>query len=332
MRRMATRCLMGLMGIGMTLTGPALGAEDDDGPMITFQLENDSVANTDRNYTNGIVFGYSPAMRDTPWADDLADALPLLSSYGRERVLFSLGQTMFTPSDITVRRPQPKDHPWAGFLFGSMELLSEAERHLDQISLTLGVVGPASLAGETQSFVHDVMGAAEPRGWDNQIDNEPVLNLAYKRSWPGAIKAEPLGLEADLTPHAGAALGNAHIHANAGFMVRFGQSLRVDAGPPLIGPSRPGTAVFDSTAGDGWYLFAGIDARAVARNIFLDGNTFGDGSPSVDRRPFVGELRAGVEVFINDVRVGYTHVIGTKAFDTQQGLTNHGAVSIAVQF
>ena len=330
MRHISKLCVLGLMGVGFAV--PAFAADDDDGAIITFQLENDTFANTDRNYTNGIVIGYSPAMRDTPWADGLADVLPLMSSYGRERVLFTVGQTMFTPSDITIREPQPDDHPWAGFLFASMELLSEAERHLDHMSLTLGVVGPASQAGETQSFVHDIMHVAEPRGWDNQIDNEPVVNLGYKRSWPGAVRAEPLGLEADITPHVGAALGNAYIHANAGFMVRLGQSLRVDAGPPLIGPSQPGTAVFDPGAGDGWYVFAGTDVRAVARNIFLDGNTFGDGSPSVDKNYLVGELRAGIEVTLNDVRVGYTHVVGTKQFETQRGLTNHGAVSIAVSF
>ncbi|SDE39751.1 lipid A deacylase LpxR family protein [Rhodospira trueperi] len=328
----STLRVLSLIGLGLGLAAPAFADAGDDGAIVTFQLENDSFANTDRNYTNGVVIGYSPAMRDTPWADDLAAFLPLMSAYGRERVLFSLGQTMFTPSDITIREPQPDEHPWAGFLFGSMELFSEAEHHLDQMSLTVGMVGPAAQAGITQTIVHDIMHVARPRGWDNQLDNEPVVNLGYKRSWPGAARAEPLGLEMDLTPHVGAAFGNAYIHANAGAMVRLGQSLRVDAGPPLIGPSRPGTAVFDPGADDGWYVFAGIEGRAVARDIFLDGNTFGDGSPRVDKNPLVGEVRAGVQFFFNNVRVGYTHVLGTKTFDTQNGLTNHGAVSIAIGF
>ncbi|MBB4312303.1 lipid A deacylase LpxR family protein [Roseospira marina] len=323
----------GLCAAGIAMTAPAFADNegDNDGDIVTFQLENDTFANTDRNYTNGIAVGFSPAMRKTPWANDLAAFLPMMSPHGRERVVFSLGQTMYTPTDITIRQEQPDEHPWGGFLFGSAELISEGEGHLDQMSLTLGVVGPASQAGDTQAFVHDILDVAEPQGWDNQIHDEPVVNLAYQRSWPGFLKASALGLEADVTPHAGGAFGNAFIHANAGTMVRFGQGLKVDAGPPLIGPSRPGTPVFDTGVGSGWYLFAGLDARAVARDIFLDGNTFRD-SASVDKKPFVGEAHAGAVVYFNDFRIAYTHVFQTKQFDTQNGLGSHGALSIAVNF
>ena len=46
----------------------------------------------------------------------------------------------------------------------------------------------------------------------------------------------------------------------------------------------------------GFSLFGGVQARGVARNIFLDGSTFGR-SPSVTREAFVYDLVAGVEVF-----------------------------------
>lgn len=66
-------------------------------------------------------------------------------------------------------------------------------------------------------------------------------------------------------------------------MLRLGQRLPLDYGPPRIQPSLPGSGFFVPPQDRfGWYLFAGVEGRAVARNIFLDGNTFRD-SRSVDK-------------------------------------------------
>ena len=42
-----------------------------------------------------------------------------------------------------------------------------------------------------------------------------------------------------------------------------------------------------------WYAFAGIEGRAVGRNIFLDGNSWGT-SRSVQKYNLVSEFDAGV--------------------------------------
>jgi hypothetical protein len=46
----------------------------------------------------------------------------------------------------------------------------------------------------------------------------------------------------------------------------------------------------------GWDLFFGTQGRAVARNIFLDGNTF-QNSRSVSKEPVVADLIIGAELF-----------------------------------
>ena len=55
----------------------------------------------------------------------------------------------------------------------------------------------------------------------------------------------------------------------------------------------PGGGYFRRKKGFNWYLFAGLEGRAVFRNIFLDGNTFTD-SHSVDSKHFVGDIQAGL--------------------------------------
>ena len=67
---------------------------------------------------------------------------------------------------------------------------------------------------------------------------------------------------------------------------RIGQNLNVDYGLTRIRPAPSGTAWFDASKLSqslGWYLFAGVEGRAVAHNIF--------GAESADSPAY----RAGIE-------------------------------------
>jgi hypothetical protein len=217
---------------------------------------------------------------------------------------------MYTPKDISLRNPPLDDQPYAGWLYGSAGLTAETGKRLDQLELTVGMVGPASLAEETQKRVHEIVSSDEPQGWDTQLRNEPGFILTYQRSWRSVVSKSILGVPFDMTPHAGGALGNVFTYANAGIMLRFGRRLPLDYGPPRIQPSLPGSGFLVPHDGFGWYLFAGIDGRAVARNIFLDGNTFRDSRS-----------------------LGYTHVLSTREFESQ-GIASHdfGAFSLSMEF
>lgn len=303
----------------------------DDKAIISIQVENDVFTGTDRHYTNGVRFAYMSSEEVPQWLEDAGRALPLFASDGNLRVSYALGQNMFTPRDIEIEELQPDDRPWAGFTYGSIGLINDAGRRLDNLELTVGVVGSASQADDTQELVHDIIGTRDPAGWDNQLHNEPIVNLAYERSWRSMWRSELIGLQADVTPHAGGALGNAFIHANGGLMLRIGDDLPSDYGPPRIRPSLPGSDFFVPSENFGWYIFAGIDGRAVARNIFLDGNTFRD-SPSVDKKWVVGELQAGVAVTIDGVRIAYTHVYRTEEYEGQDDADTFGAFSVSFRF
>jgi hypothetical protein len=64
-----------------------------------------------------------------------------------------------------------------------------------------------------------------------------------------------------------------------------------------------------------WYVFAGMDARAVAYNVFLDGNMFRS-SPSVDRRDFVYDLKAGFSIRMPPARISLTQIWRSEEFAT----------------
>ena len=135
-------------------------------------------------------------------------------------------------------------------------------------------------------------------------------------------------------PHAGVALGNVRTFANAGAELRFGLNLPDDFGTAAIGPAATTSTPVDGVqAADrawfdlGLYLFARVDGRVVARDIFLDGNTFRDG-PSVDREWLVADLSVGAAVNIKNTKLAYALVYRTKEFSQQEDARVFGTVSL----
>ena len=82
----------------------------------------------------------------------MINAVPGLSVGDATAVYYALGQSMFTPEDKTRANPDPKDRPYAGFLYGTMGLATVKGDHVDNLGLTLGVVGPLSFAEQTQKL------------------------------------------------------------------------------------------------------------------------------------------------------------------------------------
>jgi lipid A 3-O-deacylase len=199
------------------------------------------------------------------------------------------------------------------------------------VLLNVGIVGPDAKGEDLQRSVHELLGSHQSYGWANQLGNELAGQLVYERRWRGLLQTRGGGLGLELTPHAGASAGNVATYANAGATLRFGNDLRNDYGVPRIRPSLPGTAFFEPRDGFGWYVFAGVDGRATAYNIFLDGNTSRD-SLSVDRKPFTVDLQAGAALIIRRVRLSYTYVLRSKEYETQTEADKFGSVSVSVRF
>ena len=311
---------------------PAVAANEVKRGVWTLLVENDLVYGSDRNYTSGVGLAWVASPKPPPdWAERLARTVPWFPEIGEIRHGYVLGQNMYTPRDISLPDPPLDDRPYAGWLYATIGLGIDAPRQTDIFALTIGVVGPASLAEQSQQVIHRITGSAEPQGWDTQLQNEPGIELSYQRRWRDVAKGNFAGLEYDLTPHAGGALGNVYTYANAGFTVRYGNRLTSDLGPMRIRPSPPGSGLFVPADTFSWYVFVGVDGRAIARNIFLDGNTWRD-SRSVDKEPLVGDLQWGLAVTWKGARLTYTHVRRTREFETQGPSSDFGAFALSVAF
>lgn len=318
--------------------GYALGATGVAGGTLSLQVENDRIARTDRHYTAGERLFYVSDENDIPaWVRRLGRQVPFLADADGTRVGFTLGQSIFTPEDTDARKLVRDDRPYAGWLYGGVALLWEDRgangrlSTLDTVELDVGVVGPAALGREIQNGYHDLIGVPRSLGWRHQLDNEQGVLLSYERKWRTWPKTSALGLEFDATPHAGGSVGNVMTHVAGGLSLRFGERLADDYGPPRIRPSLPGSVFFATTPDFDRHVFADAELRYVARDVFLDGNSFTD-SHGVERKPVVGDVQLGVTVIYRTVRLSYTHVFRSDEFEGQRGANRFGSVSLSVNF
>ncbi|MCK9988133.1 MAG: lipid A 3-O-deacylase [Azoarcus sp.] len=183
---------------------PSLASGQTGTDTLSLVLENDLFYDTDGNYTNGVRAAWLSAPDQAPeWALRAARRLPFFPEDGTVRTSYAIGQNMYTPQDIEIPNPPLDDRPYAGWLYGSIGLIAETGGRLDQLELTLGIVGPPSLAEQTQTFVHEVVGAPKPRGWDTQLKNEPGVILTHQRSWRRFVEETGRGNTFDMTPHEG---------------------------------------------------------------------------------------------------------------------------------
>ncbi|MDX2109492.1 MAG: lipid A deacylase LpxR family protein [Verrucomicrobiota bacterium] len=315
---------------------------------FTFYFENDLFVNLDSNYTNGVKFSWlSPDLlsyaesRQLPkWTHQFIEYLPFIHKPGNIRnVALSLGQNMYTPKDITIPTLQVNDRPYAGWLNFGIGFHSRSARQLDVVELSLGVIGPLSFTEESQDFVHRVRDINRPKGWDHQLKNEPAINLFWERRHRIFEYGLGHGLGFDMLGGYGAAMGNVAIFAKVTGEMRAGYNLPIDFGTSTIrfggdtsAPSSPDDPRLSrGKSRFGIYAFAGGDARGIARDIFLDGNTFRD-SHSVDKEYFVGSFSCGLSAIYGSWKATYAHVRRMRQFELQENYSVYGSISISYSY
>jgi len=313
---------------------------------ISVISENDKYfAGTDRHYTNGFRLSFlgDTKINESPdLVQKIATYVPTLNSQtAREQIYkvgVSLGQNIFTPADTETTLPQPHDRPYAGWLYAALTFQAQSDdaKLLRVVEIAVGMVGPASLGRQVQNGFHDIINVDHANGWNNQLHNEPGLVLSWERRYRvGKISTPIFGLQSDLMVRGGVSLGNIRTNAATGFAVRVGWQLPDDFGADLI---RPAGGSVTSAKHFSLYLFGSTEGRAVARNIFLDGNTWQD-SLSVDKRAMVADLNIGLVLrtpfsgtHLKGMQIAYMQNYRTKEFYGQAKGDVFGSVGFSFLF
>jgi hypothetical protein len=337
------RPLMLLLGLcAGVLPSPPLRAisAGDHGPpmesapprlwMFSARWENDTFGGSDRFYTDGV--SLSLAHTGPSWLDPVANLLPW--GEGRRTVGYDVGQIMVTPSNTKLAVPDPDDRPYAGILYAGLALHVERDNRYYGLKFITGVVGPWSLAEETQKQVHRWIGSSLPAGWDYQLHNEPVLNLVFEHRRKFRLLGAPHAFAVEALPLGNVMLGNVLTQADAGAQVRLGYNIPDDFGMTLmrgmvhLPPPRPSAATAPP-----WsvYVYGGASANLVARNITLDGNTWRE-SRHVDKEWFVPAAEVGMAVSVRRITAAFAYVFWGREFVGQRDYSEFGALTVSYRF
>jgi lipid A 3-O-deacylase len=303
----------------------------DQAGSLNVLLENDAFAATDHHYTNGLEISWlTPPHTADSIASRIAGWLPG-NGEGEVRLGWQFGHTIFTPDDKESRELVPDQRPYAAWLYGGASIIYSDDVHIDTWSLILGTVGPRAGGEKLQEATHDWFDANESRGWDNQIGNRVGGVVIVERKWRALAQTRVLRFGADFMPHVGIALGNIATYVNGGFTVRVGNDLDNDFGPPRIRPSLPGSGYFVPHDNWSWYLFAGVDARFVERNIFVDDNDL-ESSLAIEKERWVNDVQAGLVLTRGDFRMSYTFVHRSEEFVQQAQADRFGSLAFTWRF
>ena len=312
-------------------------ADEERDRFFQATIENDVYFHTDRYYTDGAQLmwgeaGGKPDLISRPLERYLCGPEQCPDD---RRVLYAqkIGQLLYTPADITIAAAQPNDRPWAAFLYyGADSLYLDSDPTITyMIGYQVGVVGSYALGKQTQGLIHKNFAGRDANGWDNQLDNEPGIIVSYAIEKRLMRSKGELG-EGVVWVSGGGAAGNVMTFASASAKLAFGRNLPIQVNPSQIGPkSMPmtgQTALEDEVEGgeqpaasgagpmpthkgeygrclrwfSACYAFLGVEGRAVARNIFLDGNTFQDNDGNVDK-----------EILVYDFVIGFRLRFGSQA-------------------
>ncbi len=284
--------LLLLAGLAAAPAAQAADATRSDG--WQFEIDNDVLARerTDRWYTNGVRLTRSvlppSAELDRPSVHVLALGKALLGASVKDEssmfgVHWMIGQTMYTPRDISRADPQPDDRPWAGWLYAGLavdgtreggSLLGRPGDFYQQTELKLGVIGRPSGADGLQRMVHDKWtGSTEPAGWHLQVRRRVGVQLAHLRVMrlgDSEKDRDRVGFHVGMSGH----LGNLRNYVSLQAGVSLGW---LEGRNPVFVISNEGDLViqdFGSRAAlSRPVLFMNVSSTLVGSNRFIEGNT-----------------------------------------------------------
>ncbi|MFC2113184.1 lipid A deacylase LpxR family protein [Bacteroidota bacterium] len=230
---------------------------------IVLSFENDMFNKKDWYFSSGINIGFfHSALKKSPLNYIL---LPGIRESDQVYYGLKLRQEMYTPRDLNNEKIQSKDHPYAATLSLSSEKIVNRPSSGLRISsgLQLGVVGPAALGFHAQNFIHLITPSDPPKGWNNQIQNDIMLNYN--------VSIDKMIVEDDYSQfllHGSARLGTVYTDASAGFRVRF------EADPKYFRFIEP-----DPDRRFNFYVELGGNLRFVGYDASLQGGMFNRTSP-----------------------------------------------------
>lgn len=283
---------------------------------ISLTTENDADFRTDRDYTYGSEIG------------------ALFEMQSDRYLSLSIAHQMYTPNDFDKEDVDlNKERPYAGYMYLGGGYHEVKKNRLDSLNIQIGFVGPSVKMDDVQKIIHDIIGSPEPKGWEDQIGDELILQINYERRWFDKVE-HFFGDSANIVYYAGGNLGNLSIKAVGGAFYRIGWSVENDFAPRRIdyrGYSNIPLKLDKKKQKQSFWFSLWAEGSIVARDIFLDGNTFKE-SVSIDKEIFVAKGGFGMSYRYKRFQVDYLRTYSTKEFKLQNYYHSYGTLHFSYNF
>jgi len=263
-------------------------------------VENDLPV-SDRHYTHGTKFSYLDENVDWVFFGEKGNIID---------AGYTLGQYIYSPSDIEQTEVFTNDRPYAGWLYVDASIYSWSSKKLTRFGLELGVVGDGSLSEETQTFIHEITGSQKPMGWSNQIEEAFGFNVIMEQKWKEQVDSF---VDIDIIPSVALCAGNVFSFVGVGVMFRMGWNLPNDFGFMKMEPI---PRVQKNKLGG--YIFCDIDERWVEYNMFLDAEKCETVKYSLEKEDFVTDIQLGVGASIGGFDLVVAENLRSKEFKEQE--------------
>ena len=303
----------------ISLVIPPVVSQERSGVAWDVTLENDKWGEgTDRHYTAGARIARTSDA--TPqWVRKLVAPLHCLACTAPHAFKVEVGQEIYTPENTWTTALVVDDRPYAGWAYGSLTVFGERDAStrraaINELTLELGVVGPASLAERAQGLMHREQKIGAAQGWHHQLENEVGAAMTYKRGMRATLGRDGGPFRNDVAPYFEGTVGNLETYVGGGVTWRSGSNLE--------------TSSVASSAG--WRMFVDLNVRAVVRNALLGGNIQTGSYYSVVPEPVVVSVATGVEYQARRFRVSFTRERRSLEFVGQRDADQHGAISFSI--
>ncbi|WP_178989085.1 lipid A deacylase LpxR family protein [Winogradskyella schleiferi] len=266
-----------------------------------FHYDNDYFAATDENYTQGYNFELVlPSLEKNPINHLFFKPKDVSTKYG-----LSIEHIGFTPNNYASELIQIGDRPFAATIMLKGFTIATDTIRKTRMSQTfsLGLIGPAAFGKEMQVGIHEATGTKIPRGWDNQIKNDVIIN--YRIDFEKRVYRfnNLFGLQAN----ASAQLGSLFTNVSVGINMQLGILNSAFTNPK----NKNNFQV---------YLYGQPALNVIGYDASLQGGLFNNKSPytisSHDLERFTAHYNYGLVLKTKTLYFEYTRSAITKEFKT----------------
>jgi len=282
---------------------------------LRFSYDNDFFTKTDYYYTQGITIEYvHPRMKNFALAK-------LLIKPGNSENKFGVTANLFgyTPTSISSNAILYGDRPYQSalsiktFITGSDTI----RQHRLASAISIGVFGPLAQGEEMQTIIHRWVKNKIPRGWDNQIQNDVIIN--YQLNYEKKLVETGNGLL--INGAAEARMGTLHDRIGAGINFMAGHF-----NDPYSSGQRKKIE---------YYLYGQSRVNFIGYDATMQGGIFNRKSPYTIRAGDISRITfqadAGIILNFRNLYFSYTQSFLTKEFETSR-YHRWGGVSFGFSF